>query len=88
VEAWYGFKEQPDIDEILNSCRVRYGLGFDLMDTSFFLSRETVIPSELPGMAKWRDHMFAWMMRNSTRATDFFNIPANRVVELGTHVEI
>jgi KUP system potassium uptake protein len=88
VEAWYGFKEQPDIDEILNSCRVRYGLGFDLMDTSFFLSRETVIPSELPGMAGWRDHMFAWMMRNSTRATDFFNIPANRVVELGTHVEI
>ena len=51
LEAWYGFKEQPDIDEILNSCRVRYGLGFDLMDTSFFLSRETVIPAELPGMA-------------------------------------
>jgi KUP system potassium uptake protein len=89
LEAWYGFKEQPDIDEILNSCRVRYGLGFDLMDTSFFLSRETVIPSdELPGMSKWRDHLFAWMMRNATRATDFFNIPANRVVELGTHVEI
>jgi KUP system potassium uptake protein len=88
LEAWYGFKEQPDIDEILNSCRVRYGLGFDLMDTSFFLSRETVIPSELPGMARWRDHLFAWMARNATRATDFFNIPANRVVELGTHVEI
>ncbi|APV50335.1 potassium transporter Kup [Betaproteobacteria bacterium GR16-43] len=88
LEAWYGFKEQPDIDEILNSCRVRYGLGFDLMDTSFFLSRETVIPSELPGMAQWRDHLFAWMTRNATRATDFFNIPANRVVELGTHIEI
>ncbi len=88
LEAWYGFQEQPDIDEILNSCRVRYGLGFDLMDTSFFLSRDTVIPAEMPGMAKWRDHLFAWMMRNSTRATDFFHIPANRVVELGTHVEI
>ncbi|QJR15830.1 potassium transporter Kup [Usitatibacter palustris] len=88
LEAWYGFQEQPDIDEILNSCRVRYGLGFDLMDTSFFLSRETVIPAELPGMAMWRDHLFAWMTRNATRATDFFNIPANRVVELGTHVEI
>jgi KUP system potassium uptake protein len=88
LEAWYGFKEQPDIDEILDSCRVRYGLGFDLMDTSFFLSRETVIPSEMPGMAAWRDHLFAWMTRNATRATDFFNIPANRVVELGTHVEI
>jgi KUP system potassium uptake protein len=88
VEAWYGFKEQPDIDEILNSCRVRYGLGFSLMETSFFLSRDTIVPSELPGMARWRDHLFAWMMRNATRATDFFNIPANRVVELGTHVEI
>ena len=88
LEAWYGFQEQPDIDEILNSCRVRYGLGFDLMDTSFFLSRETVIPAEMPGMAMWRDHLFAWMTRNATRATDFFNIPANRVVELGTHVEI
>jgi KUP system potassium uptake protein len=89
LEAWYGFKEQPDIDEILNACRVRYGLGFDVMDTSFFLSRETVIPvSDVPGMALWRDHLFAWMTRNATRATDFFNIPANRVVELGTHIEI
>ena len=88
LEAWYGFKEQPDIDEILNSCRVRYGLGFDLMDTSFFLSRETVVPADMPGMARWRDHLFAWMSRNATRATDFFNIPSNRVVELGTHVEI
>ncbi len=89
LEAWYGFKEQPDIDEILNACRVRYGLALDVMDTSFFLSRETVIPtSDTPGMALWRDHVFAWMTRNATRATDFFNIPANRVVELGTHIEI
>ncbi len=89
LEAWYGFKEQPDIDEILAACRLRYGFAFDVMDTSFFLSRETVIPtSETPGMALWRDHLFAWMSRNATRATDFFNIPANRVVELGTHIEI
>ncbi len=89
IEAWYGFKEQPDIDEILNSCRVRYGLSFDVMDTSFFLSRDTVIPTaDHPGMALWRDHVFAWMTRNATRATEFFNIPANRVVELGTHIEI
>jgi KUP system potassium uptake protein len=89
LEAWYGFKDQPNIDEILNACQVRYGLGFDVMDTSFFLSRETVIPTaDTPGMAFWRDHLFAWMTRNATRATDFFNIPANRVVELGTHIEI
>jgi KUP system potassium uptake protein len=89
LEAWYGFKEQPDIDEILDACRVRHGLAFDVMDTSFFLSHETVIPTtDSPGMAYWRDHLFAWMTRNAVRATDFFNIPANRVVELGTHIEI
>jgi len=89
LEAWYGFTEQPDIDEILAACRVRYGMSFDVMDTSFFLSRETVIPTaEIKGMAFWRDHLFAWMTRNATRATDFFNIPPNRVVELGTHIEI
>jgi KUP system potassium uptake protein len=89
LEAWYGFKDQPDIDEILDACRVRYGLAFEVMDTSFFLSRETVIPTaDTPGMAFWRDHLFAWMSRNATRATEFFNVPANRVVELGTHIEI
>ena len=89
LEAWYGFKQQPDIHEILAACQQRYRLEFDVMETSFFLSRENVIPvSETPGMAYWRDHLFAWMSRNATRATDFFNIPANRVVELGTHVEI
>ena len=89
LEAWYGFTEQPDIEEILETCGTRYGLAFDVMDTSFFLSRETVIPApDTLGMAMWRDHLFAWMSRNATRATDFFNIPPNRVVELGTHVEI
>jgi KUP system potassium uptake protein len=89
LEAWYGFKEQPDIDEILGACQLRNNMSFDVMDTSFFLSRDTVVPrADHPGMAMWRDHVFAWMSRNATRATDFFNIPANRVVELGTHIEI
>ena len=89
AEAWYGFTEQPDIHEILDQCRTRYGMEFDLMDTSFFLSRESVIPlAPAPSLAFWRDHLFAWMTRNAARATDFFNIPANRVVELGTHIEI
>jgi len=88
VEAWYGFKEQPDITHVLESCRLRYGLGFEPMETSFFLSRETVVAGDRPGMARWRDKLFAWMTRNATRATDFFNIPINRVVELGTHVDI
>ena len=88
AEAWYGFKEQPDIVQVLDSCALRYGLAFDPMDTSFFLSHETVVAGDRPGMARWRDKLFAWMSRNATRATDFFNIPINRVVELGTHVEI
>jgi KUP system potassium uptake protein len=89
LEAWFGFKEQPDVQEILDTCRIRYGLAFDPMETSFFLSRENIVcAGERPGMATWRDHLFAWMSRNATRATDFFNIPINRVVELGTHVDI
>jgi len=88
LEANYGFKEEPDILKLLESCRARYGLDCNAMETSFFLSRETIIPSQLPGMALWRDHLFAWMSRNATRATDYFRLPANRVIELGTHVEI
>ena len=88
MQAWYGFKEEPNLADVLNRCKPSYKLDFDMMDTSFFLSRETVIPSELPGMPLWRDHIFAWMTRNAMRATDYFQIPANRVVELGTHVEI
>jgi KUP system potassium uptake protein len=88
MEAWYGFKEHPDIGQIFESCRQQYGLVFEPMETSFFLSRETIVAGERQGMATWRDHLFAWMSRNATRATDFFNIPINRVVELGTHVDI
>ncbi|MCM2326539.1 MAG: potassium transporter Kup [Lysobacter sp.] len=88
MEAWYGFKEHPDIGQIFESCRQQYGLAFEPMETSFFLSHETIVAGERQGMATWRDHLFAWMSRNATRATDFFNIPINRVVELGTHVDI
>lgn len=88
MEAWYGFKEHPDVGEIFASCQRQYGLAFEPMETSFFLSRETIVAGERRGMATWRDHLFAWMSRNATRATDFFNIPINRVVELGTHVDI
>jgi KUP system potassium uptake protein len=88
LEARYGFKEEPGILALLNSCKLSYGLGLDMMETSFFLSREIIIPSAMPGMALWREHLFAWMSRNATRATDYFRLPANRVIELGTHVEI
>jgi len=83
----YGFMQQPDIPAAL-ALATRAGLPFDMMETTFVLGRETVIPTKLPGMAIWREHMFAWMMRNATSANDFFRIPANRVVELGSQIEI
>lgn len=83
----YGFMEEPNIPEALRRAEQK-GLHCDPMQSSYFLSRETVIPSSKPGMAMWREHIFAWMSRSATSAMDFFNIPPNRVVELGTQVEI
>jgi KUP system potassium uptake protein len=87
VVARYGFMENPNIPDILKRCREK-GLQFQLMGTSFFLGRETLIPSKKPGMAMWREALFAWMSRNARSATAFFRIPPNRVVELGTQVEL
>lgn len=87
IYGYYGFKEQPDVPALLAEC-AREGLDFDMMDTSFFLSRERIISSVAPGMALWREKLFVGMSRNAAAATDFFQIPTNRVVELGTQVEI
>lgn len=81
----YGFTDSPDIPAALAAS---HPVTFDLMDTSFFLNRETIIPSGRPGMALWREHLFAWMSRNAATAMDFFGLPPNRVVELGSQVEI
>ena len=83
----YGFMEQPDLPQALEGCREK-GLEFDLNTTSFFVSREVVVPKMSPPMMLWRELYFIWMLRNAQSATDFFRIPANRVVELGTLVEI
>ena len=64
------------------------GLDLNVMSTTFFLSRETLIPSKKPGMAIWREKLFAWMLRNAESAMEFFRLPTNRVVELGSQVEI
>ena len=87
VHGFFGFKEEPSIEDMLARC-AKAGLKMEMMDTSFFLNRETVIPSNLPGMALWREKLFALMMRNSLRVTDHFKIPPNRVVEMGTQIEI
>ncbi|HEY9111465.1 MAG TPA: potassium transporter Kup [Rhodanobacteraceae bacterium] len=83
----FGFMEDPDVPAALAAC-AQQGFAFDMMDTTFFLSRETVVASRRPGMALWRDKLFALLARNAMPATAFFHIPGNRLVELGTQVEI
>ena len=83
----YGFMEEPNVPAALSevtSC----GPAFKMMDTSFFLARQTLLPSSRPGMAIWREHLFSWMLRNAESAMEFFRLPTNRVVELGSQVEI
>ena len=83
----YGFMEEPDVPAALaqvGGC----GDKFKMMDTSFFLARQTLLPSAKPGMALWREKLFAWMLRNAESAMEFFRLPTNRVVELGSQVEI
>ena len=87
ITGYYGFKEQPNVPELLALCK-NNDLVFDMMDTSFFLSRERLIPRVEGGMAPWRELLFVAMSRNSASATDFFQIPTNRVVELGTQIEL
>ncbi|KAG0162618.1 hypothetical protein DFQ30_001622 [Apophysomyces sp. BC1015] len=88
VRATYGFNETPDVHGVLKLLEQQQNMSFELMDTSFFLARETVVPTQLPGMSAWRERIFAWMHQNAAKPTDFFSIPANRVVELGTKIEI
>lgn len=87
VTGRYGFMEEPNIPELLASCK-EHGLDVALNQITYFLSRETIIPSRRPGMALWRDRLFRIMSQNSQSATAFFRLPANRVVELGMQVEI
>ena len=88
VKARYGFMDRPDVGLALELCGP-YGLVFEPMDVSYFLSREKIVPvAGSEGMALWRDRLFAVLARNAGSITDFFNIPTNRVVELGTQVEI
>lgn len=83
----YGFMEETNVPEGLKKMD-RCGGEFDMMQTSFFLSRQTLLPSDKPGMPIWREKIFAWMLRNSATAMEFFRLPTNRVVELGSQVRI
>ncbi|UAK26164.1 potassium transporter Kup [Sphingomonas nostoxanthinifaciens] len=83
----YGFMEDADVPAAL-ARTTECGPQFKMMDTSFFLARQTLIASSRPGMAIWREKLFAWMLRNAESAMEFFRLPHNRVVELGSQVEI
>ena len=82
-----GFAESPDVPSILEGCEKK-GLAFDMMQTTFFLSRETLVAHKKGGMSRWRKRLFSRMSRNSLEATAYFGIPPNRVVELGMQVQL
>jgi len=83
----YGFMESPNLPKALGLCR-KQGLKFDIMATSFFLGRRTVVPSAQSGMPLWQDKLFIFLMKNAANPTDFYKIPPGRVVELGTQVTV
>lgn len=87
VNVRFGFKDEPDIPRVLALCAAQ-GLVIDMMQTSFFVARQTIISTPGAGMAPWREHVFVTMSRNARDAADYFHIPTNRVIELGTQVEI
>jgi KUP system potassium uptake protein len=79
--------ESPNIPKALTMCR-KQGLMFDIMSTSFFLGHRTIVASSTSGMPLWQDHLYIFLSKNATNATDFFHIPSGRVVELGTQVVV
>ncbi len=87
VGARYGFMQSPDVLEILERCRAS-GININDRDTSFYLGRETLLTTGRSGMGRWRKWLFSVMSRNARPATAFFGLPPNRVVEMGTQIEM
>jgi KUP system potassium uptake protein len=83
----YGFMESPNVPKALNLCKKR-GLKFDIMSTSFFLGRRSVVPTANRGMPLWQDKLYIFLLKNAANPTDFFHIPPGRVVELGAQVKV
>ena len=87
VEVKYGFKNTPDIPKAIELCQTQ-GLDINLFETSYFLSREIIVPTKGDGMSFWREALFAAMSRNASSVADYFKLPNNCVIELGTRVQI
>lgn len=87
IIVYYGFMETPKMKHILEACRQR-DIHFNVTETTFVLGRETILPSNVPGMSLWREKLFAIMSKNAQRPTAFFKIPPNQVIEVGIQVEI
>ncbi|MFZ1809796.1 MAG: potassium transporter Kup [Candidatus Nitrotoga sp.] len=87
VKVFYGFMQTPDVPAALDLC-APLGLSFDMMDTTFFTSRALIVSAPTPGMMKWRELLFIMMSKNAMNATEFFKVPTNRVIEMGTRIEI
>jgi KUP system potassium uptake protein len=83
----YGFMESPNVPKALGKCR-KQGLKFDIMATSFFLGRRSVVPSAQSGMPLWQDRIYIFMLKNAANPTEFFRIPPGRVVEMGAQVTV
>ncbi len=87
VQVNYGFKNTPDLPRALALCPSQ-GLNINLFEVSYFLSRETIVPTKGAGMARWREALFAFLSRNAGSVAGFFRLPNNCVIELGTRVQI
>lgn len=87
LRAQFGFMEEPNVPRLL-TLATKAGVEFDAQDITFFLGRETIVSTSAAGMARWREHLFIFMTRNAVRATAFFGLPTERVVELGVQVEV
>lgn len=87
ISVTYGFHETPEVNEVFRRCAMK-GMAFNLNNTTFFLSRETLIPSHRSIIARLRAALFIWMSKNSLRTNDFIHVPADRVVEMGVQVEV
>jgi KUP system potassium uptake protein len=87
VIARHGFTEDPEVPPVLKRLAAQ-GLEIDPADTTFFLGRETLLATNRPGMAIWREKLFVFLARNARRATKYFRLPSDRVVELGAEIEL